>query len=66
MQEPREVRIVAKPLSSVLGMKSRFMGLHGEPCSVEQLALQASPGFGLGLLSRIGTRWCRPGGCCHS
>ncbi|KAL6769540.1 hypothetical protein ACKKBG_A31395 [Auxenochlorella protothecoides x Auxenochlorella symbiontica] len=38
--EPREVRIVQRPMASIVGFKSRFMGLSGEPCTVEQLALQ--------------------------
>ncbi len=35
-----QVRIVAMPLTSVLGLKSRFAGNGGEECSVEELALQ--------------------------
>ena len=45
MQCILQVRIVAMPLASVLGLKSRFAGNGGEECSVEELALQhyASP-----------------------
>lgn len=35
-----QVRIEGQPLSSVLGIKSRFIGNGGEECSVEELALQ--------------------------
>ncbi|GAB4815648.1 hypothetical protein N2152v2_002694 [Parachlorella kessleri] len=39
-REPRERRIEAAPLSSAVGLKSRFQGLDGEQCTVEELALQ--------------------------
>lgn len=38
--EPREVRIIGRPLASIIGAKSVFYGMDEEPCSVEQLALQ--------------------------
>ena len=40
LREPKEVRVTATPLNSVPGMKSVFVGLDGQPCSVEELALQ--------------------------
>jgi Fanconi-associated nuclease 1 len=39
-REPREVRIIGRPLSNHTGIKSKFYGFDGEQCSVEELALQ--------------------------
>lgn len=46
--EPPVLTLTGRPLESIVGMKSRFMGLDGEMCSVEEYALQhyATPEHG--------------------